>query len=73
VSGIVLYRQQDDPDGDGDRHALVAAGRHLVIVKVPRGSRDAALPAPGGHLTAVGFLDHGRFGLPVVETSHVNG
>jgi hypothetical protein len=71
VDGFVLYRERHDPDGDGDRHALVAAGRQLVIVKMPRGSRTASLPGPGRHLTAVGFLDKGRFGLPVVETTHV--
>jgi hypothetical protein len=72
VEGRVLHVQEHDPDGDGDRHLVVLAGPHVVIVKVRR-SRGAprALPGIGHRVEAVGILGSGRLSLPVVETDRV--
>ena len=71
VHGRVLHVQQRDPDGDGDRHLVVLAGAHVVIVKVVRSRRRPRLPGIGRRMRAVGLLSDGRLGRPVVETDAV--
>jgi hypothetical protein len=66
VSGRVLYRQQRDPDGDGDSHLLVVAGPHLVNLKFPLAAGRLPLPGPGGRIAVTGLLRNGRFGIPEV-------
>ncbi len=65
VEGVVLYRQGHDPDGDGDVHGLVAAGRRLVVVKSDQ--RSDAIPGVGRRVDVAGTTTRGRFGLTVVD------
>ena len=68
AQGRVVYRQSDDPDGDGDAHLLVVAGRRLVIVKLdPPAERRPALPGIGDRVDVVGTVDHGRMGLTELD------
>jgi len=62
VDGRVLYVAPHDPDGDGDRHVLVLAGPHVVLVKLAVGAR-VRLPSVGSSFEAVGLLESDR-GLP---------
>lgn len=56
VEGIVLWRELDDPDGDGDRHLIVLAAGHIVNLKYPRAFRNDELPDPGSRVKAVGSV-----------------
>ena len=66
VEGTVLYRQNRDPDGDGDRHLVVVAGLHLVKVKFRQGVGPRSLPGIGSTLRVVGHLT-GDSPMRVVE------
>jgi hypothetical protein len=69
VEGRVLHTQARDPDGDGDRHLVVLAGAHLVIIKVRRTRITVGtLPGLGARVEAVGLLSRGRLHLPVIDT-----
>lgn len=68
ISGRVLWVERDDPDGDGDEHAVVVAGSRLVIVKRRRGASADRLPGPGRRLVAVGKVSSGRYGWPEIVT-----
>lgn len=71
VRGRVVYVEGDDPDGDGDAHALVVAGPRLVIVKYP-GAVDGAppgstmVPGLGDRVEAAGAVSRG--GLTSIDT-----
>jgi hypothetical protein len=54
VKGLVVYVEQEDADGDGDRHAVIFAGVRLVRVKYPRDVGPERLPGIGSRLEAVG-------------------
>jgi hypothetical protein len=54
VKGIVVYVEQEDADGDGDRHAVIFAGVRPVRVKYPRDVGPRRLPGIGSRLEAVG-------------------
>ena len=56
VDGLVIWREQDDPDGDGDRHLLVVADRRPVKLKFPRGVGPRELPGLGKRARVTGDL-----------------
>jgi hypothetical protein len=59
VEGRVVYRENRDPDGDGDAHYVVAGGGRLVVVKVPARAAVRELPGLGDRVTAVGTQGDG--------------
>jgi hypothetical protein len=69
VKGRVLHVQRHDPDGDGDRHLVLLAGLHIVIVKIPRSVATPHLPGFGATVRATGVLSRGRAGLPVIDVA----
>jgi hypothetical protein len=66
VKGRVVYVEQHDPDGDGDRHAIVLAGLRLVKLKYPRDVGPLRLPGIGSRLEAVGHVPSGGAVVPEV-------
>jgi len=70
VRGRAVYVQPEDPDEDGDAHAVVIAGPRLVIVKYPvvDGRRPGHLPGLGGRVDAAGTTSPGRDGLTSIDT-----
>jgi hypothetical protein len=69
--GIVVYVEQHDPDGDGDRHAILLAGLRLVKLKYPRGVGPLRLPGVGSRVEAVGHVPGGGFMPEVIVEPQV--
>lgn len=72
VHGRAIYVQGQDPDGDGDAHAVVVAGPRLVIVKYRPGSDGPVsagvdVPSIGDMVTAAGTVTRGRNGLTAID------
>jgi hypothetical protein len=70
VSGRVVWRQTHDPDGDGDRHLLVAARFGLHVVEVPKGL-PLRLPRLGAHVEAIGWQTRGASGRRELQAIRV--
>ena len=66
VSGRVVWIQREDPDGDGDRHLVVAGELRLRVVKIPKTLPVSRLPGYGKRIDAVGYLALGSSGHPEV-------
>jgi hypothetical protein len=60
VRGRVVWREQSDPDGDGDRHIVVLSRMRLRVVKLT--AQSGAMPALGSEVEAVGFTTVGSSG-----------
>lgn len=71
VDGRVLYTQRRDPDGDGDGHLVVAAGTHVVIVKLRAEFRRQPLPGLGRRVRAVGVVTRGSSGRLEIDTTRL--
>ena len=67
VSGRVVWIQKHDPDGDGDRHLLIADRLHARIVKLVRTMPVDRLPKLGAHVDAVGWGMQGASGREEVN------
>jgi hypothetical protein len=67
VRGRVLYREDVDPDGDGDAHLVVLANARVAVIKVPESDRPQDLPGIGDRVRAVGLADDGPLFLPAVR------
>ena len=64
VRGRVVWRESDDPDGDGDRHIVVLSRMRFRVVKL---RKDAgALRGIGSEVAAVGFTTVGASGERVI-------
>ena len=68
VSGRVVWVQQHDPDGDGDRHLMVIDRLHPRIVKLQKGLGLTRLPKIGARVDAVGWLMRGASGRTELNT-----
>lgn len=64
VVGRIVYRERRDPDGDGDAHLVVIAGRHVLNLKLPMAAGTIQLPGLGRRIAAVGQVTDGPYGLP---------
>jgi hypothetical protein len=74
VSGRVIWIQEHDPDGDGDRHVIVMSRLRPRIVKLPQTLPLAHLPRIGAWIDAVGWLAFGASGHTEVDTErYVSG
>jgi hypothetical protein len=68
VEGRIVWIQQHDPDGDGDRHLVVVSRLRPRIVKVGLRLGVGALPGIGSRIAATGFLVRGASGQFEVES-----
>jgi hypothetical protein len=66
-SGVIVYVERVDPDGDGDAHfvllgdpGITAPG--MTVVDVKRTLRPSPLPGPGDRLSAAGPVQEGSHG-----------
>jgi hypothetical protein len=72
ASGIVIYVERVDPDGDGDVHFLLASDQDVTaegisVVDVRRDLRPDPLPGPGDRISAAGPVHRGSFGQRQIE------
>lgn len=77
ASGVVLYVERVDPDGDGDAHYVVAGGSvtapGLSVIDVARDLRPRRLPHRGELVSAAGPVytgSHGQHQIEAVEVNH---
>jgi hypothetical protein len=74
VHGRVVYRQEHDPDGDGDRHLVVVAGPRIVTLKIAVTGPRRVDPGLGARVTAIGLWQQGtgRLGSDVVDVTSLH-
>ncbi len=72
ASGVVLYVERVDPDGDGDAHFLLASRQSITapgisVIDVKRSLRPSPLPGRGDRLSAAGPVYQGSYGQRQIE------
>jgi hypothetical protein len=77
ATGIIIYVERVDPDGDGDAHFVLLdeegiSGPGITIVDVPAGLRPEPLPGPGEELSAAGLVQTGSFDQRQIESVDVS-
>jgi hypothetical protein len=77
ASGVVLYVERVDPDGDGDAHFVLASrqsitGPGISVIDVKRSLRPSPLPARGDRLSAAGPVYRGSYGQRQIEAVELN-
>lgn len=76
ASGVVLYVERVDPDGDGDAHFVLASPQGvtftgITVVDVRRDLRPGPLPGPGDLLAASGPVFRGSYGQRQIQADAV--
>jgi hypothetical protein len=71
VSGRVVWRQAEDPDGDGDRHLMLVVRRHVRLVKLSRYLTVPRLPRLGTTIRATGYIMRGSHGRDEVDAERL--
>ena len=77
ASGVVLYVERVDPDGDGDAHFVLASrqsitGPGISVIDVKRSLRPSPLPGRGDRLSAAGPVYRGSYGQRQIEAVELN-
>jgi hypothetical protein len=77
ASGVVLYVERVDPDGDGDAHFVLASRQSITapgisVVDVKRSLRPSPLPGRGDRLSAAGPVYRGSYGQRQIEAIELN-
>jgi hypothetical protein len=77
ATGVVLYVERVDPDGDGDAHFILASGQSITapgisVVDVKRSLRPSPLPGRGDRLSAAGPVYRGSYGQRQIEAVELN-
>jgi hypothetical protein len=77
ASGVVLYVERVDPDGDGDAHFILASRQSITapgisVIDVKRSLRPSPLPGPGDRLSAAGPVYRGSYGQRQIEAVELN-
>jgi hypothetical protein len=71
ITGVVLYVEAVDPDGDGDAHYVLIGGDitapGLSVIDVERDLRPRRLPRPGDTVSAAGPVFTGSHGQRQIE------
>jgi hypothetical protein len=72
ATGVVLYVERVDPDGDGDAHFVLASrqsitGPGISVIDVKRSLRPSPLPGRGDRLSAAGPVYRGSYGQRQIE------
>jgi hypothetical protein len=77
ATGVVLYVERVDPDGDGDAHFVLASrqsitGPGISVIDVKRSLRPSPLPVRGDRLSAAGPVYKGSYGQRQIEAVALN-
>jgi hypothetical protein len=77
ASGVVLYVERVDPDGDGDAHFVLASRQSITapgisVIDVKQSLRPSPLPGSGDRLSAAGPVYRGSFGQRQIEAVELN-
>jgi hypothetical protein len=77
ASGVVLYVERVDPDGDGDAHFVLASRQSITapgisVIDVKPSLRPSPLPGPGDRLSAAGPVYRGSYGQRQIEAIELN-
>jgi hypothetical protein len=77
ATGIVLYVERVDPDGDGDAHFVLASRQSITapgisVIDVKRSLRPSPLPGRGDRLSAAGPVYRGSYGQRQIEAIELN-
>jgi hypothetical protein len=77
ATGVVLYVERVDPDGDGDAHFVLASrqsitGPGISVIDVKRSLRPSPLPGRGDRLSAAGPVYRGSYGQRQIEAVELN-
>lgn len=77
ASGVVLYVERVDPDGDGDAHFVLASRQSITapgisVIDVKRSLRPSPLPGRGDRLSAAGPVYRGSHGQRQIEAIELN-
>jgi hypothetical protein len=77
ASGVVLYVERVDPDGDGDAHFVLASRQSITapgisVIDVKRSLRPSPLPGRGDRLSAAGPVYRGSYGQRQIEAIKLN-
>ena len=72
ASGVVLYVERVDPDGDGDAHFVLASRQSITapgisVIDVKRSLRPSPLPGRGDRMSAAGPVYRGSYGQRQIE------
>jgi hypothetical protein len=71
ATGVVIYVERVDPDGDGDAHYVLSGGDitgpGLSVIDVRRDLRPRRLPRPGDEVSAAGPVYTGSYGQRQIE------
>jgi hypothetical protein len=76
ASGVVLYVERVDPDGDGDAHFILASRQSITapgisVIDVKRSLRPSPLPSRGDRLSAAGPVYRGSYGQRQIEATEL--
>jgi hypothetical protein len=77
ATGVVLYVERVDPDGDGDAHFILASRQSITapgisVIDVRRSLRPSPLPGRGDRLSAAGPVYRGSYGQRQIEAVELN-
>jgi hypothetical protein len=77
ATGVVLYVERVDPDGDGDAHFVLASRQSITapgvsVIDVKRSLRPSPLPGRGDRLSAAGPVYRGSYGQRQIEAVELN-
>jgi hypothetical protein len=77
ATGVVLYVERVDPDGDGDAHFIMASRQSITapgisVIDVKRSLRPSPLPGRGDRLSAAGPVYRGSYGQRQIEAVELN-
>ena len=77
ASGVVLYVERVDPDGDGDAHFILTSRQSITapgisVIDVKRSLRPSPLPVRGDRLSAAGPVYRGSYGQRQIEAVALN-
>jgi hypothetical protein len=77
ATGVVLYVERVDPDGDGDAHFVLTSRQSITapgisVIDVKRSLRPSPLPGRGDRLSAAGPVYRGSYGQRQIEAVELN-
>ena len=72
ASGVVVYIERRDPDGDGDAHVALASAEGITapglsVIDIRADLRPDPLPRPGDQVAAAGPVYTGSYGQRQIE------